>query len=164
MDKRHKTLRFGVRGRLLLAFLSICMFSLVGAASGFLSLSQVGRSLDRITDERVPQVLSWLELSRQAERVVRAAPSLLVVATEDARVQVSAEIAAQAEQLNTVLVHIGSSAAGDETRTGARVKTLVEHLNANLAGLEDLVKKRLSIATQKAGLIRQLAQITIVAQ
>jgi adenylate cyclase len=164
MRERHKTLRFGVRGRLLLAFLSICVLSLVGAASGFLSLSQVGRSLDRITEERVPQVLSWLELSRQAERVVRAAPALLVVTTEDARIQVSAEIAAQAEQLNRLLVHIGSYAASDESRTGASVKTLVEHLNANLASLEDLVKKRLSIAAQKASLIRQLAQITIVAQ
>src|SRR5215475_1543319 len=110
MRERHKTLRFGVRGRLLLAFLSICVLSVVGAAFKILSLSQVGRYLDRITEERVPQVLSWLELSRQAERVVRAAPALLVVTTEDARIQVSAEIAAQAEQLNRLLVHIGSYA------------------------------------------------------
>ena len=99
MQERRKTPNFGVRGRLVLAFLAICMFSLIGAASGFFSLAQVGRSLSTITEEQVPQALSWLELSRQAERVVRAAPALLVVTTEDARAQVSAEIAAQSEQL-----------------------------------------------------------------
>jgi adenylate cyclase len=157
-------LTFGVRGRLLLAFLTICLFSLVGAASGFISLSQVGRSLSRITGEEVPQALSWLELSRQAERVVRAAPALLAVMTEDERVQVSAEIAAQADQLNQLLQQIGSYAAVDEARTRARVQPLVEQFNQNLAGLDDLVKNRIFIATGKESLIKQLAQANMVAQ
>jgi adenylate cyclase len=164
MLERRNTPRFGVRERLLLAFLAICMFSLVGAASGFFSLLQVSRSLNRITEERVPQALSWLELSRQAERVVRAAPALLVVTTEDERVQVSAEIAAQNQQLKELLAHIGSFTAGDKARTGESIQPLVEHLNANLAGLEDLVGKRLSVAAQKANLILQLGQASIVAQ
>ncbi len=164
MQERRNTPKFGVRERLLLAFLAICMFSLVGAASGFFSLSQVSRSLNRITEERVPQALSWLELSRQVERVVRAAPALLVVTTEEARVQATAEIAAQNEQLKKLLAHIGSFAAADEARTGASVQPLVEQLNANLAGLEDLVRKRLSVVAQKEILIRQLGQASIVAQ
>lgn len=164
MQERRSPPKFGVRGRLLLAFLAICMFSLISAASGFFSLLQVGRSLDRIAEERVPQALSWLELSRQAERVVRAAPALLVVTTEDERVQVSAEIAEQTEQLKTLLAHIASFAAEDQSRTGASVQPLVKHLNANLASLEELVKKRLSIAAQKANLIRELGQVSIVAQ
>ena len=64
----------GVRARLLLAFLGISMFSLVAAASGLYSLSQVGGALSKITEQRVPEALSWLELSRRVESVVRVAP------------------------------------------------------------------------------------------
>jgi adenylate cyclase len=164
MQDRRNSPKLGVRGRLLLAFLAICMFSLVGAASGFLSLSQVGRSFSRITEEQVPQALSWLELSRQTEHVVRAAPALLVVTTEDARVQVSAEIAVQNKLLKELLANIGSVQTSEDSRTGASVESLIEHLNANLADLEGLVKKRLFIAAQKANLVRRLGQVSIVAQ
>ena len=40
------------------------MFSLVATGSGFYSLLQVGGAFNHITRERVPQALSWLELSR----------------------------------------------------------------------------------------------------
>src|SRR5215468_809222 len=125
MQEQRKALIFGVRGRLLLAFLTICLFSLVGAASGFLSLSQVGRSLGRITGEQVPHALSWLELSRQAERVVRAAPALLAVTTEDERAQVSTEITAQAVELNQLLLQIGNPADGE----AAKVRPLIDQFN-----------------------------------
>ena len=157
------TFRFGVRERLLLAFLAICMFSLVGAASGIFSLSQVGRSFSRITEERVPQALSWLELSRQAERVVRAAPALLLVTTEDARVKVSAEIEVETELLNKRLTDIRRYTAGDQMGSDASVQHLVAQLNGNLVDLNDLVRRRLVVAERKAGLIRQLAQVNIVA-
>src|SRR5215468_10187290 len=164
MQEQRKALIFGVRGRLLLAFLTICLLSLVGAASGFISLSQVGRSLSTITGEQVPQALSWLELSRQAERVVRAAPALLAVTTEDERAQVSAQITAQAVELNNLLLRTGSYAAVDNARTEARVQPLVKQFNQNLADLEDLVKKRIFIATLKESLIHQLAQANMIAQ
>jgi len=103
MDKPDKSASLGVRGRLLLAFLGISMFSLVAAASGLYSLSQVGGALDKITEQRVPEALSWLELSRRVEHVVRAAPALLGANTENTRAEVSAEIFAQAEELSTLL-------------------------------------------------------------
>ena len=59
MDKPNKSA--SVRGRLLFAFLGISMFSLVAAASGLYSLSQVGGALNKITEQRVPEALSWLE-------------------------------------------------------------------------------------------------------
>ena len=99
MDEPKKIASMGVRGRLLLAFLGICMFSLVAAASGLYSLSQVGGALTKITEQRVPEALSWLELSRRVERVVRAAPALLVVKTDGERIKVSNEIASQIAQI-----------------------------------------------------------------
>ena len=163
MRRAGITSRFGVRGRLLLAFLAICMFSLIGAASGIFSLSQVGRHFSHITEVRVPQALSWLDLSRQAETVVRAAPALLAVRTEEARVKVWSDVRTQVETLNGHLANIGRHATGGPTVTEANLPSLVAQLNENLAGLNDLVKRRLAVGDRKAALARQLVQVNTVA-
>ena len=165
MGMQHKHLVLGVRGRLLLAFLAISMFSLAAAASGIFSFAQSDAALSQITEVRVPQALSWLELSRQAERVVRAAPALLVVTSEQARTKVSAEITSEAEQLNKLLRRIRDQAGEDqEEGTLLSVIPLVENLTDNLIGLDDLVKKRLSIVARRNKHIRQLGQANKIAQ
>ena len=110
MDEPNKSESMGVRGRLLFAFLGISMFSLVAAASGLYSLSQVGSALNKITSQRVPEALSWLELSRRVESVVRAAPALLVVKSDNARIEVSNEIKAQIAEIEPFLQRSGSYA------------------------------------------------------
>ena len=103
MGEPNKLTSMGVRGRLMLAFMGISLFALVAAASGLYSLSQVGGALNKITEQRVPEALSWLELSRRVESVVRGAPALLVVKTDDARIKVSDEIASQIAQIEQFL-------------------------------------------------------------
>lgn len=154
----------GVRGRLLFSFLGISMFSLVAAASGLYSLSQVGGALDRITEQRVPEALSWLELSRRVERVVRAAPALLVVTTESARVEVSNEIISQAEQLTPFLQRSIEFETDDERSSAQQVSNLVAGMNENLVSLDELVKRRLSITARRDKLIRRLDQANSAAQ
>ncbi|MBW1891531.1 MAG: guanylyl cyclase, partial [Deltaproteobacteria bacterium] len=139
MDEPNKFASMGVRGRLLLAFLGISMFSLVAAASGLYSLSQVGGSLSKITEQRVPEALSWLELSRRVESVVRAAPSLLVVGTESARVEVSNEIVSQIAQLEPFLQHSISYEIKEEKEATAEVLRLVAAMTDNLERLDELV-------------------------
>ena len=95
--------RTGVRGRLLLAFLGISAFAVIAAAAGLYSFGEVGRSLGRITEERVPGALASLELSRQAERIVAAAPALLAVRSEEQLRQVSGGIPAEVEKLGRLL-------------------------------------------------------------
>ena len=70
--------RLGVRGRLLLAFLGISAFAVIAAAAAMYSFDEVGKVLGRITQQRMPAALASLELSRQAERIVTAAPAFLV--------------------------------------------------------------------------------------
>jgi adenylate cyclase len=158
-----KGVSMGVRGRLLIAFLAICMFSLIAAGSGFFSLSQVGGALTRITEQRVPQALSWLELSRLAERVVRAAPALLAVTSEDARAKVSAGIAAEARQLGPLLEQSRTNVAAEEDEAAREVATLVDNLNKNLVSLDEFVKRRLFIAAERDKLVRELVQANSVA-
>ena len=75
--------RLGVRGRLLLAFLGISAFAVIAAAAAMYSFAEVGKVLGRITQERVPSALASLELSRQAERIVTAAPAFLAATTRE---------------------------------------------------------------------------------
>ncbi len=153
----------GVRGRLLLAFLAICMFSLVAAGSGFFSLSRVGGALRMITEQRVPQAISWLELSRQTERVVRAAPAMLLVNTANERSEVSAIIAIQVAQVNSILEHIRTFSPERRDMKEVQISALVRRLNGNIESLDLRIKERLSISAQKAKLIRKLGQANKVA-
>ena len=73
--------RFGVRGRLLLSFFGISAFAVIAAATAMYSFLEVGNALERIIQSRVPSAIASLQLSRQAERIVAAAPALLTVNT-----------------------------------------------------------------------------------
>ncbi|MEJ2134472.1 MAG: adenylate/guanylate cyclase domain-containing protein [Desulfofustis sp.] len=162
MSERKKAKALGVRVRLLLAFLSISMFSLVAAFSGLYSLSQVGGALNKITQQRVPEALTWLELSRKVETVVRAAPALLNVTTESARLEVSEEISRQIKDLEPLLERIIHSETEDDLSPD--VIRFASAVSRNLESLNELVKKRLFLVSQQEKQLRELSQASNVAQ
>ena len=164
MGEPKKIASMGVRGRLLLAFLGISMFSLFAAASGLYSLSQVGGALNTITEQRVPEALSWLELSRRVESIVRAAPALLVVKTDSARIEVSNEITSQIAQLEPFLQGSRSYEKEDEKTATTHVMKLFADMNENLVSLDELVKKRLSIVALEEKRMRDLSRANNIAQ
>ena len=71
----------GVRARLLLAFFGISGFSVLAAAAGIYAFRQVGERIESI-DVRVPQMVSSMEISRAASRLIASAPALLAATTE----------------------------------------------------------------------------------
>jgi len=164
MDKPIKMTSMGVRGRLLLAFLGISMFSMVAAFSGLYSLSQVGGALKKITEQRVPEALSWLELSRRVESVVRSAPALLVVKSDNARIEVSNKIASQIAQLKPFLQRNRSYMKEEEKTVTDEVMKLFDNMTKNLVSLDELVKKRLSIVVLIEKRIRDLFRANSIAQ
>jgi len=164
MDEPNKFASMGVRGRLLLAFLGISMFSLIAAASGLYSLSQVGGALNKITAQRVPEALSWLELSRRVERVVRAAPALLVVKTFSERLEVSNGIASQIAQVEPFLQRSRSYETEDEKTATAEVVNFFTDMTKNLVSLDEFVEKRLSIVALKEKRISDLSRANSIAQ
>ena len=121
--------RMGVRGRLLLAFLGISAFALIAAAAAMYSFSEVGGVLGRITEERVPAALDSLELSRQAERIVAAAPKLLAVSSPEAQAEVSGEIAGEVARLHQL--HQGLEGRVDQASLAALRGDITE-MAANL--------------------------------
>src|SRR3954451_20652239 len=92
-----------VRWRFLLAFLGISAFAVLAAAAAMWAFLQLGRVVERTTEQRAPAALASLELSRQAERIVAAAPALLAAGSETARAEVAAGIRAQLAGLQGLL-------------------------------------------------------------
>ena len=87
--------RLSVRWRLLLAFLGISAFAVLAAAAGTYAFRQMAYVIERITEQRVPSALTALDLSRQAERIVAAAPTLLSARSQAQYQEISATITAE---------------------------------------------------------------------
>ena len=115
--------RLGVRGRLLMAFFGISAFAVLAAAAAMYSFLEVGKALDRITQQRVPTALSSLEISRQAELIVAVAPALLTISTPTQREQLSAKIAAEIERLDALLSDLQGSSSDAAVLVGVHRNT-----------------------------------------
>lgn len=88
----ESTSRFGVRGRLLLAFLSITTFAVLAAIAAVYALIKIGGAFDLITEERVPTALIAQELSREAERLVAIGPAMLSSTTLEEQEKLSEDM------------------------------------------------------------------------
>ena len=96
----------GVRGRLFVAFFGISGLAVLIALAALYSFASVGQILDKITRERVPAVLNTIEISRQAERILAAAPTLLAAETSADRHFASQEIYGEVQVLNSLLADL----------------------------------------------------------
>jgi adenylate cyclase len=154
--------RLGVRWRLLLAFLRISAFAVIAAAAGLYSFAEVGKMLGRITEERVPSALASLEVSRQAARIVAAAPALLAVTSNDELREVSGSIAGEVTKLEESLGDL----KGSEIHPAAlaAIEPAVDGLQRNFFALDALIANRLAIADRREQLLQQLSSTNIATQ
>ncbi len=146
--------RFGVRGRLLLAFFGISAFAVLAAAAAMYSFSEVGKVLGRITEQRVPSALASLELSRQAERIVAAAPALLTVTTTAEHAEQTSRITGEVERLIALLSNLRGSAS--DAAVLEAIEPAVARLDTNLDSLDGLVAARLAISEKKKRLLQDI--------
>jgi PAS domain S-box-containing protein len=147
--------RLGVRGRLFLAFFGISAFAVLAAAAAMYSFLEVGRVLDQITQRRVPQALTSLEIPRQSDRIVAMAPALLTVGTPSQREELAARITAETERLNALLSRL--ERGGGSATTVASIESNAAQLRTNLAALDALVARRLDAAAHKGELLKRLS-------
>ncbi|MGI9449487.1 MAG: HAMP domain-containing protein, partial [Geminicoccaceae bacterium] len=153
--------RMGVRGRLLLAFMGISAFALIAAAAAMYAFSEVGGALDRITNERMPAALDAVALSRQAERIVAAAPKLLAVTDAETQAAVSSDISGEVSRLDELHARLR------EEIGPARWQALGDHIlqiGANLNELDGVVGERLALAAERGDIMRQLLNAARVAR
>jgi class 3 adenylate cyclase len=148
--------RLGVRGRLLLSFFGISAFAVIAATTAMYSFLQVGKALERIIEFRVPSAIASLQLSRQAERIVAAAPALLNVTTTPEHKRVSGMIFAEVDRLDSLLSDLERRATDptyvEDGRRG------VQELRANLDSLHTLIAERLATSNRKTALLLRLGE------
>jgi adenylate cyclase len=154
--------RFGIRGRLLLAFFGISTFALLATAAAMYAFLQVGRVVERITVYRVPSAIASLELSRQAERVAAVAPAALAATTKAQHDEVSATIRAQMARLEELLGALEGTSRS--TAAVSEIEATVILLRHNLNALDDLVATRLLVVARKDELLRKLSAATNACQ
>lgn len=135
--------RLGVGGRLMLAFLAISAFAVLAAAAATYPLKEIGRVLDRITQQRMPVALASQDLSRQAERIVAAAPALLTVSDPAEHRQLSRRIAAETDRLGQLLSDLQMNETDSATLNS--MEQSVDRLRVNLGALDNLVAERLTL-------------------
>jgi signal transduction histidine kinase len=141
--------RLGVATRLLLAFLGISGLAVVGAGIAIYSFRDIGHALDRITARRVPAALASVEASRQAERIVSAAPALLSAATPADHAESSRKIGIEMQQLSTLLE--GLEDRGADVVALASMRSAVGRLRINLESLDKLIADRMILSELKRG-------------
>ena len=147
--------RFGLRARLLLAFLGISGFSILAAAAGLYAFQEVGDRLGLI-EQRVPVVVNSLEVSCSAERIISTAPNLIAATTRERRDEISARMKPDVEALQTALNNLKESGT-----TGASLTPIEQSISsfiANLTELNSLVTRRISASEQLADLRQLLFQ------
>lgn len=145
--------RLGIRGRLLLAFFALSAISMLSSAAAIYAHREVGSVVAHITQRRMPSALVALQLSRQAERVAAAAPSMLAATSAIKRAEVSAAISVEMARLETLLGSLKGSTLGTES---AEIESAVLGLERNLRTLDDLVATRLTVVDRKQELLRRL--------
>jgi signal transduction histidine kinase len=141
--------RLGVATRLMLAFLGITGLAVVGAVVAIFSFRDIGHALDRITARRVPAALASVEVSRQAERIVSAAPALLSAATPADHAESSRKIGAEMQQLTALLEGLEDRGA-DAVALGS-MRSAVDRLRINLESLDRLVADRMVVSELRRG-------------
>ena len=147
-----------VRGRLLFAFLGISAFAVLAAAASMWAFLELGRVVQRTTEENAPAALASLELSRQAERIAAGAPALLAAPNEAGRAKVVADIRAQLANLEAILAKLRDSDASSDF---GQIKSSVANLGSNLDALDKLVTEKLATAQKKAKLLNRLSTTVI---
>jgi class 3 adenylate cyclase/HAMP domain-containing protein len=148
--------RLGVRWRLLIAFFGISAFAVLGAVAAVYSILAIGSVLERITQQRVPSALGSLEISRQAERIVAAAPALLGVATNTEREEISSSIAAEVQFLEELVAELQSDEIDAFASEG--IEPAVQRLGENLKALDFLVAERLVAGDRKRSILNELSR------
>jgi signal transduction histidine kinase/CheY-like chemotaxis protein/HAMP domain-containing protein len=149
--------RFGVRGRLLLAFFGISAFGVLGAGVAFYSFHRIHDALALITQRRVPVALISQDLSRHMERILAAAPELLAATTSDEKAHWSVRISTEVNILTSLLTNLREARYEDSEM--AWLEPYVERLRDNLGELNRLISNRLEVAAQKKDLLRKELEV-----
>ncbi len=158
VETRVPSPRSSFRWRLLLAFIGVSSFAVLGGAVAIYALSNIENVLVRITEQSVPSVLISLQLSRDAERLVSAAPVMLTSTSQNEHQKNASKIRDDIQHLNGVL---------DELRQYHfdavlidQIAAVVNWLTLNLISMETTIGNAIAIVEQRKALTRDALEVS----
>ena len=131
--------RFGLRGRLLLAFVGISMFTVVAGLSGHYAFNAVTRALDR-TGATIPPALAAVELTRETDQVLSAGPRMLNARSEDEVERLSRTASSDLQTVSRLV---------DELRITTVSPDVLDGLSSNVSKLRDNLSNLKVAATER---------------
>ncbi|MES0826122.1 response regulator [Ruegeria sp. SCP11] len=111
--------------------------------------------MDHITQQRVPAALGSLELSREADRIVAAAPALQAVSTDTQRIELTGAISAGVDNLNKMVAELKTRET--DASDLEEIEAAVTRLGENLSALDILVSDRLAVTDRKSEILTRLS-------
>lgn len=140
--------RFGIRARLLLAFVAVAALSVVACGLGWLSYDRLGGTLDEFAESHLPALGLAARLAEEGGGIIATAPILANARTEQ-------ELGAIRDALGRRLVALGALAAEGE-RGVPGLRPMVDALRHNLTDLDATVRHRLALARRNQESIERL--------
>lgn len=133
--------RFGIGGRLFLAFLAIASLSLTSGVVGWLSLRDVTETQERVFSEAMPAIAAAQAITQGAERIVARAPRLTQAESELERRYQAESLLREGEGLQALLNQAGHDAIAQGELD--LMQEAVTTFTGNLQQLNRLVEQRL---------------------
>ncbi len=133
--------RFGIGGRLFLAFLAIASLSLTSGVVGWLSLRDVTETQEEVFGEAMPAIAAAQAIAQRAERIVARAPRLTEADSELERVLQANSLIDEGEGLQILLNEAGHESFAQADLAG--MQSAVTTFTDNLQEMNRLVQQRL---------------------
>src|SRR5713101_1220462 len=143
---------YGLRERLLLAFIAISSFAVVAAVVGNYAFYAIGEALHQVTEKSVPPAIATLELAQRTERMVAAGPALLGVTSSKEFNAVSSVLDRELREARRQLSQLPDQGLTAEKL--GEIQSVFDRVAANLETLKSTVQTRISAADRKSALVR----------
>lgn len=143
--------RWSIKTRLLAAFFCISFFAVLSGAVALFSFLEVGKVLHQVENYETPEAIQSLEVSRQAERMVSAAPAMLTASSMAQLDQVRTSIEADSKRIDEIVSRIKES--NGENKVLEVIEWTIQELHNNIQALHKLIVERFQISDDRNRLI-----------
>jgi methyl-accepting chemotaxis protein len=150
-------MRFGVSAKLQTAFGLVAGLTVIAIAVAFVSFSTIERGLRQVTGEQVPAMTDAMQLSVISGKVSTTAARYISARTIIDQKAALALIARERAELTAVIDRVKQANAGSPSL--AKVTTLSQRLDANLAALEEAISERTDLRAQIDALLDDLHKV-----
>src|SRR5215510_8965764 len=145
---------YGLRGRLLLAFIAISSFAAIAAIVGTYALYTTGKALHEVTDRSVPPAIVSLELAQRTELILAVGPTLLGVSSANELAGESFALDREFKEAAQLVLELSNTGLA-ETELN-EIQAAFAQVTANFTALKAVTQKRIASANRKVKLLREI--------